>query len=153
MQLDPAPEIWVFCAPSEFVERILFQRVEAAKSPNALRKQSGLGADPIILGPDLCVLVLWFPSRPSVHVSGGQNQPALNAGCVQQPNDVLSSDRLYAGKKFSDARAKQMLMVIRRRSDLPGPGIRLGSLLSLSYWRDGSQQEQRKSLKNSKQPS
>src|SRR5574341_1775860 len=128
MQLDPVPEIWVFGTSGEFVQRILFQRVEAAKSPQARGKQRGLGADPIILGPHLGVLVLWLPARSSVHIGGGQNQPAPDASGVQQPNDVLRRDRLYAGKKFIDGRTKQMLMVIRRRRNLSRPGIRLGSL-------------------------
>src|SRR4028119_1818310 len=116
MQFDSVPEIWVFCAASKLIKSIVFERIEAAKCPKALWKQGSLGAYPVILFFNLCVLVRRFVSGLSISKRSGQENSTLYTGCVQQTDDVLSSDRLYT-LDLRHSWAEQMLMMICLRSD------------------------------------
>src|SRR5687767_7349223 len=95
MQLEPVPKIPVLRASLEFAKSIIFEGIEAAKRPEALRKQGGLGAHPVILLLNLRVFVLRLAPGPPVRRRTGQENGAPDAGRVQQPDDVLSRDRLY----------------------------------------------------------
>jgi hypothetical protein len=103
------------------------------------------GAYPVIFFLYLCVLVRRFVSGLSISKRSGQENSTLYTGCVQQTDDVLSSDRLYT-LDLRHSRAEQMLMVIRLRSVL----FRLGRLLALSNYYGRSQKKQRKNMKNYK---
>jgi hypothetical protein len=122
MQFDPVAQVWVFCAASKFVKCIVFERIEAAKCPKALWKQGSLAPTQSFSSLTFAVLVRRFVSGLSISKRSGQENSTLYTGCVQQTDDVLSSDRLYT-LDLRHSRAEQMLMVVRLRSDLYRPEL------------------------------
>ncbi len=150
MQFDSIAQVWVICAASKLIKCIVFEGIEAAKCPKPLWKQGSLSAYPVILFFNLRVLVRRFVSGLSISKRSGQEDSTLYTGCVQKPDDISSSDRLYT-LELRHRRAEQMLMVVRLGSDLFRPGIRLGRLTVLSDSGGRSQKEQRKNLKTYKQ--
>src|SRR5436190_130370 len=93
MQFDPTVKPGVFSTSLYFRDGIVLERVKAAKADEALRIQSGLRADPVVLSFYPSVFILRLPSRPPIGVCRGQKNPSIDARRVQQLYDVFGSDR------------------------------------------------------------
>jgi len=85
VQLGSYMELRIFGATRRFFDRIVFQWIDAAEAPQAIRKARYLSAGPLILGFDLGILVFdrWLVGIAEL-IRDRQHQRSANSSRVQK---------------------------------------------------------------------
>src|SRR5262245_17939078 len=90
MQLKPAPEIGVFRTALKLCERILPERIEAAKRAQAVGIPRNLLTRPVVLAAHLRILVSAPEARTSEHVGQRERHRAPNSRRIELRNEAIS---------------------------------------------------------------
>jgi len=121
MQLQPVMQLRIFRATLDFAQRIVLERIYAAKTSQTIGIKSDLLARPIVFL--FHPLVFVFDRRPvgiAELIGDGQYDSAPDSSLVQQRNQISGRDRAEVWRQLRDLRTKEVLVVIRLRAQTIG---------------------------------